>query len=951
VQDNSPGAARVRLGRRGAMTVSPTDVPVGGAQARAALAIKALREQPSNKGGIVVDADVRLEHDQQSLSDAVLPAGKESAAYLVVNNNSGKTRRTLREVKVVCRDKILVCDAPVPCELVHGRPLRLPLRVRPQAEGRSVVMVVLDFESFAITRTVEVRCGDDPELARVLAAQAPFQRQRRRRANVGRYDAIVAAPRPRVRQQRARGGAKLEDFPLGKSGVLGMLERDEVDERLFAGREVLKTEPRPRDALAKYTSHFKHMLFVEEAQLKSDLADFDLADDLAVALKKRDGLLWVAVPGLVEGRPSVLVGDNVLLSDRGGGEGEGKGKGKPSPAASNKGGKSKRVAYEGVAERIELESVGLRVDPEFERNYRTGQLVDVRFLLNRRGLRLMHQGLENVAELRVSTLFPDVADLGVAAAPRAEDPLRAPFNRHLNAEQRQAVEKVVRGTSRNVPYIIFGPPGTGKTTTVVEIVLQSARKCGLKVLVCAPTNTAADVVATKLYGGENQPLLGGKNELLRLVAYSRRKSEVEGVLPLKLTNWSDEVSCFDTPELQRVLESKVVVATLATAASLHNLGVRRGHFDLIVVDEAGQAQEPEAIAAAACLLGPDSQLVVAGDPQQLGPVIHAPLSREYGLGVSLLERLMLRGVYTAKPAGAAAAAAAAAAAGSAAEVVPVASLAERYDPDVITMLQDNYRSNEQLLELPNQLFYGGRLRACADAALVDSCLGWEGLPNPKTPLMWLGVQGKEEREASSPSWFNPEEAVAVVRIVRELLQMRRNKPRPEDIGIITPYNKQVHKITQGLESKNIRGVKVGSTELFQGQERRIIVISCVRSNPELVESDRRHLIGFISNPKRFNVAITRAQACLIVVGNPALLATDDQWGELLRMAVRKNAYKGVSIASVAPAALAEVSAADDAAVDELADELESVLRLAAHDPVDQDDNEPRERLPMPSFEQ
>jgi hypothetical protein len=113
---------------------------------------------------------------------------------------------------------------------------------------------------------------------------------------------------------------------------------------------------------------------------------------------KRDGLLWVAVPGLVEGRPSVLVGDNGLLSEHDGGKGKGKGRGKPSPTASNKGGKNKRVAYEGVAERTERESVGLRVDPGFEGNY-TEQLVDVQFVLKRRGPRLMHQGLQNVAEL------------------------------------------------------------------------------------------------------------------------------------------------------------------------------------------------------------------------------------------------------------------------------------------------------------------------------------------------------------------------------------------------------------------------------------------------------------------------------------------------------------------------------------------------------------------------
>eukprot|EP00966_Prymnesium_polylepis_P036905 856209-Prymnesium_polylepis.1 len=129
------------------------------------------------------------------------------------------------------------------------------------------------------------------------------------------------------------------------------------------------------------------------------------------------------------------------------------------------------------------------------------------------------------------------------------------------------------------------------------------------------------------------------------MAYTRPWREV-GAEFLKFTNFSAKTSEFADPPLEEVLKKRVVVATLTVAGKLVNMGVPRGHFDVVVVDEAGQALEPETVAPAASLLGTDGQLVLGGDPKQLGPIIHSALAKEYGLAASLLERLMERPLYS-----------------------------------------------------------------------------------------------------------------------------------------------------------------------------------------------------------------------------------------------------------------------------------------------------------------
>lgn len=114
-----------------------------------------------------------------------------------------------------------------------------------------------------------------------------------------------------------------------------------------------------------------------------------------------------------------------------------------------------------------------------------------------------------------------------------------------------------------------------------------------------------------------------------------------------------------------------------------------------------------------------------------------------------------------------------------------------------------------------------------------------------------------------------------------------------DIGVISPYRKQVQKIKKVLEKKNLTDIKVGSVEEFQGQERLVIIISTVRStNEEFLKMDRDYKLGFLKNPKRFNVAITRAKALLICIGNPYMLSKDEHWNRFLQYCRQNGAYTG-----------------------------------------------------------
>lgn len=221
-----------------------------------------------------------------------------------------------------------------------------------------------------------------------------------------------------------------------------------------------------------------------------------------------------------------------------------------------------------------------------------------------------------------------------------------------------------------------------------------------------------------------------------------------------------------------------------------------------------------------------------------------------------------------------------------------------YNENYVTKLLQNYRSHPAILEIPNKLFYDNELQFCADKKICNSYCAWEHLPNTGFPVIFHGVIGDDKREANSPSFFNIAE-VEVMRMYVKYLLQTADKMRLDisDIGIITPYRKQVQKIRKDLdifrnELQDTSRIQVGSVEEFQGQEKKVILISTVRSSPRYNDSDQQFNLGFVRNKKRFNVAVTRAKALLIVVGNPRVLNADSTWKTFIDYCKDEGGYTG-----------------------------------------------------------
>lgn len=443
----------------------------------------------------------------------------------------------------------------------------------------------------------------------------------------------------------------------------------------------------------------------------------------------------------------------------------------------------------------------------------------------------------------------------------------AAFNANLNSKQWSAVQAMIgwRGTSPS-PMILVGPPGTGKTTTVTEMIIQALLLGDCRVLAAAPSNHAADLLASQL-ADRWQYIPGAgdiQSEVFRMNAFMRGPKSLPAVSILQwLCRYSNGAYVLPTPA--ELMQFRVVLCTCTSASYLESLGMPHSHFTHLIVDEAGESTVGECLIPLQLAGGSKPCIVLAGDPKQLGPVIRSPLAQRYGLGVSLLERT-------------------------------VAVREREHDSAGVTQLVQNYRAHSDIVSLYSQLFYGGLLRPCAPAAVANRMLVWPQLSNPKSPILFRHVEGEEARDEDSPSWHNPTERAEVLKLIYDLLRSRL--AQPSDIGVITPYQKQMQKIRGALHYNTQCGfppcddIRVGATELFQGTEKPVILISTVRSTCENLHHDRRYLLGFVASPKRMNVAISRAQSLLVIVGNAKLLTLDPLWQQLLHHIQQLGCYQG-----------------------------------------------------------
>jgi len=326
----------------------------------------------------------------------------------------------------------------------------------------------------------------------------------------------------------------------------------------------------------------------------------------------------------------------------------------------------------------------------------------------------------------------------------------------------------------------------------------------------------------------------------------------------------------------------VVVCSCLSAAMLVNVGLESGHFTHILIDKAGQADEPETLCALSGLVGSETRIAMAADPKQLGPFVRSPHGLEYRLNLSMFERLCDLTLYSRHEEK------------KGSSKTTLYAEYGYYNPQFITKLVHNYRSHPAILYLPSQLFYDNELIASADETMRSSFCKWDELPNKNEfPIIFHGVLGIDIQEGNSPSWFNPTEAILVYNYIEKLQKFKSAGFDLSQVGVISPFRKQVEKIRTLLKGRSMANVKVGSVEDFQGQERRVIIISLVRSNAQYVSNDLKYHLGFLKHPKRFNVAITRAQCLVIVIGNPFVIMEDEEWGEWLKFCMHNHSYVGV----------------------------------------------------------
>ncbi|EDK45555.1 ATP-dependent helicase NAM7 [Lodderomyces elongisporus NRRL YB-4239] len=420
----------------------------------------------------------------------------------------------------------------------------------------------------------------------------------------------------------------------------------------------------------------------------------------------------------------------------------------------------------------------------------------------------------------------------------------------LNISQTNAVRSVLQRPLS----LIQGPPGTGKTVTSATIIYHLSRSNKEKILVCAPSNVAVDHLAAKL------DTLGLK--VVRLTAKSREDVEssvghlalhnivsktAKGELKklLKLKNEVGELSMEDsksfirnlrTSELKILSKADVVCCTCVGAADKR---LAQFKFRTVLIDESTQASEPEVLIP---IVKGAKQVILVGDHQQLGPVILDRKAADAGLKQSLFERLVFLGH------------------------VPI-------------RLEVQYRMHPCLSEFPSNMFYEGSLQngvTSKDRLVEEAMFPW---PVLDTPMMFWANYGREELSGSGNSYLNRVEAMNVERIITRLF---KDGIKPEQIGVITPYEGQRAYLVQFMSINSTildkrdqyLEVEITSVDAFQGREKDFIILSCVRANDS-------QSIGFLSDPRRLNVALTRAKYGLLILGNPRALCRNKLWNHLL----------------------------------------------------------------------
>ena len=450
--------------------------------------------------------------------------------------------------------------------------------------------------------------------------------------------------------------------------------------------------------------------------------------------------------------------------------------------------------------------------------------------------------------------------LGKAPALRRETgPVRFPW---LNASQEKAVNQVL--CAKEVA-VVHGPPGTGKTTTLVEAVYETLHREN-QVMVSAQSNTAVDWIAEKLVDRGIPVLRIGNptrvNDKMLAFTYERRfeahsdypelwqirKTIREMTGRLRKSGREDRERLHNQLTKLRVratgleiridtelfTEARVIACTLVGAASRV---LERKRFSSLFIDEAAQAIE----AACWIAISRADRVILAGDHCQLPPTIKCIEAARGGLGRTLLEKVVL------------------------------------HKPETVSLLKIQYRMHEDIMRFHSRWFYHDELEAAPEVK-------YRGILDFDTPVSWIDTSEldlQEKAVAEGTGRLNTGEAELLVRELKNYMErigIRRILEEHIDFGVISPYRAQVHYLRHLLKKEPFfrpcrRLITVHTVDGFQGQERDVIMISLVRAN-------EKGQIGFLRDLRRMNVAITRARMKLLILGEAVTLTRHPFYREL-----------------------------------------------------------------------
>lgn len=429
-------------------------------------------------------------------------------------------------------------------------------------------------------------------------------------------------------------------------------------------------------------------------------------------------------------------------------------------------------------------------------------------------------------------------------------PMRFPW---LNASQENAVNRVL--AAREVA-IVHGPPGTGKTTTLVEAVFETLHREN-QVLVCAQSNTAVDWISEKLLDRGIPVLRIGNptrvNDKMLAFTYERRfeahedypelwslrkairelQSRIRGNGAGKREQLRHQLSKLRHRALELEIrihddlfrEARVIASTLVGAA---NRLLEHRRFSSLFIDEAAQALE----AACWIAISKADRVILAGDHCQLPPTIKCLEALRGGLGDTLMEKVVRR------------------------------------KPETVSLLRMQYRMHEDIMAFPSHWFYHDRLLAAPEVR-------YRGILDYDNAITWIDTAAldfKEKNVADGTGRINLGEAGLLIRHLRSYMERigeKRILDEHIDFGIISPYRAQVRYLRQLLYKepffRPFRSLlTVHTVDGFQGQERDVVFVSLVRANEE-------GQIGFLRDLRRMNVAITRARMKLVILGDAVTL--------------------------------------------------------------------------------